>query len=140
MKALREQRDRARMDGREKAARLDLIAFQLGEIEKAALEPGEDEELATLKQVLANAERIQRLCEESYSTLYESDQAVLAGLAHVWKRVGELAALEPQFAAQLEARDTIKSQLEDLAFLLRRYSDGSTRRRRGCSRSKIGLR
>ena len=111
------------MDGREKAARLDLIAFQLGEIEKAALKPGEDEELATSKQVLANAERIQRLCEESYSTLYESDQAVLAGLAQVWKRVGELAALEPQFAAQLEARDTIKSQLEDLAFLLRRYSD-----------------
>ena len=123
MKALREQRDRARMDGREKAARLDLIAFQLGEIEKAALKLSEDEELATLKQVLANAERIQRLCEESYSTLYESDQAVLAGLAQVWKRVGELAALEPQFAAQLEARDTIKSQLEDLAFLLRRYSD-----------------
>src|SRR6188768_1259175 len=123
LKALQEQRDRARMDGREKAARLDLIAFQLGEIEKAALKPGEDEELATLKQVLANAERIQRLCEESYSTLYESDQAVLAGLAQVWKRVGELAALEPQFAVQLEARDTIKSQLEDLAFLLRRYSD-----------------
>jgi DNA repair protein RecN (Recombination protein N) len=123
MRALREQRDRARMDGREKAARLDLIAFQLGEIEKAALKPGEDEELATSKQVLANAERIQRLCEESYAALYDSDQAVLAGLAQVWKRVGELASMEPQFAAQLESRDTIKSQLEDLAFLLRRYSD-----------------
>jgi len=123
MRALREQRDRARMDGREKAARLDLIAFQLGEIEKAALKPGEDEELATVKQVLANAERIQRLCEESYAALYESDHAVLAGLAQVWKRVGELAAIEPQFAAQLESRDDIKSQLEDLAFLLRRYSD-----------------
>ena len=36
--SLREQRDRARMDGREKAARLDLIAFQLGEIEKAGAE------------------------------------------------------------------------------------------------------
>ena len=123
MRALREQRDRARMDGREKAARLDLIAFQLGEIEKAALKPAEDEELATAKQVLANAERIQRLCEESYAALYESDQAVLAGLAQVWKRVGELAAIEPQFAAQLESRDSIKSQLEDLAFLLRRYGD-----------------
>ncbi len=123
MQALREQRERARMDGREKAARLDLIAFQLGEIEKAALKPGEDEELATSKQVLANAERIQRLCEESYAALYESDQAVLAGLAQVWKRVGELAAIEPQFATQLESRDTIKSQLEDLAFLLRRYGD-----------------
>jgi DNA repair protein RecN (Recombination protein N) len=124
MRALREQRDRARMDGREKAARLDLIAFQLGEIEKAALRPGEDEELATSKQVLANAERIQRLCEESYAALYESDQAVLSGLSQVWKRVAELAEIEPQFAEQLDARDGIKSQLEDMAFLLRRYADG----------------
>jgi DNA repair protein RecN (Recombination protein N) len=123
MRDLREQRDRARMDGREKAARLDLIAFQLGEIEKAAIKPGEDEELATSKQVLANAERVQRLCEESYAALYDSDHAVLAGLAQVWKRVGELSAIEPQFAAQLESRDAIKYQLEDLAFLLRRYSD-----------------
>jgi DNA repair protein RecN (Recombination protein N) len=123
MRDLREQRDRARMDEREKAARLDLIAFQLGEIEKAAIKAGEDEELATSKQVLANAERVQRLCEESYAALYDSDHAVLAGLAQVWKRVGELSAIEPQFAAQLESRDTIKSQLEDLAFLLRRYSD-----------------
>ena len=121
--SLRELRDRARMDGREKAARLDLIAFQLGEIEKAALKPAEDEELATTRQVLANAERVQRLCEESYATLYDSDQAVLTGLAQVWKRVAELAAIEPRFADQLEARDSIKSQLEDMAFLLRRYAD-----------------
>jgi DNA repair protein RecN (Recombination protein N) len=123
MRRLREQRDRARMDDREKAARLDLIAFHLGEIEKAALKPGEDEELATSKRVLANAERIQRLCEESYAALYESDHAVLSGLAQVWKRVAELATIEPKFADPLDARETIKSQLEDMAFLLRRYAD-----------------
>jgi DNA repair protein RecN (Recombination protein N) len=111
------------MDDREKAARLDLIAFQLGEIEKAAVKPGEDEELATSKRVLANAERIQRLCEESYAALYESDHAVLSGLSQVWKRVAELASIEPKFADQLDARETIKSQLEDMAFLLRRYAD-----------------
>src|SRR5688572_5469553 len=112
---LREQLDRSRMDAREKNARLELIAFQLSEIEKAALKPGEDEELAATKQVLASAERIQRLCEESYSSLYESDAAILAGLGGVWKRVGELAAIDPQFAPYVEARDGIKGQLEDLA-------------------------
>src|SRR5688572_10793282 len=61
VRALREQLDRSRMDAREKAARLELIAFQLGEIEKAAPKPGEDDELAATKQVLASAERIQRL-------------------------------------------------------------------------------
>ena len=124
VRTLREQLERSRMDGREKAARLDLIAFQLGEIEKASPKAGEDDELFALRQVLANAERVQRLCEESYATLYERDDAVLAGLSGIWKRVGELASIDSQFAPYMDARDGIKSQLEDLAFFLRNYSDG----------------
>jgi DNA repair protein RecN (Recombination protein N) len=124
VRGLREQLDRSRMDAREKSARLDLIAFQLSEIEKASPKAGEDEELAAMKQVLASAERIQRLCEESYSSLYESDRAILSGLGGVWKRVGELATIDPKFGPYVEARDGIKGQLEDLAFFLRSYSDG----------------
>jgi len=124
VRTLREQLERSRMDAREKAARLDLIAFQLGEIEKAAPKPGEDEELAATRQVLASAERIQRLCQESYAALYDSDDAVLAGLGGIWKRVGELSTIDPQFVPYAESRDAIKSQLEDLAFFLRRYADG----------------
>ena len=124
VRALREQLERSRMDAREKTARLELIAFQLGEIEKASPKAGEDEDLAATRQMLASAERIQRLCEESYAALYDSDEAVLAGLSGVWKRVGELAAIEPQFAAYADARNGIKSQLEDLAFFLRSYADG----------------
>jgi DNA repair protein RecN (Recombination protein N) len=112
------------MDGREKAARLDLIAFQLSEIEKVRPVSGEDEELAATKHVLANAERVHRLCEESYAALYDSDDAVLAGLSGVWKRVGELATLDAQFSGYIEAREGIKSQLEDLADFLRKYADG----------------
>ena len=124
MKQLRDQLDRSRMDGREKSARLELLTFQLSEIEKVRPIAGEDEELAASKQVLANAERVQRLCEESYATLYDTDEAVLAGLGNVWKRVGELAALDPQFTTYVDARDAIKSQLEDLAQFLRHYADG----------------
>jgi DNA repair protein RecN (Recombination protein N) len=40
----------------------------------------------------------------------------------VWRRVGELAALDQRFAAFLESRDAIKSQLEDLASFLRGYA------------------
>ena len=121
---LRDQLERSRMDGREKTARLELIAFQLGEIEKVKPVSGEDEELAATKHVLANAERVHRLCEESYAALYDSDDAVLAGLSGVWKRVGELATLDSQFSGYVEAREGIKSQLEDLADFLRKYADG----------------
>jgi DNA repair protein RecN (Recombination protein N) len=120
----REQLERSRMDAREKAARLDLIGFQLGEIEKAAPKAGEDETLAASRQVLASADRVQRLFEESYAALYDNEDAVLAGLGGIWKRVSELATIDPQFSAYVEARDGIKSQLEDLAFFLRSYVDG----------------
>jgi DNA repair protein RecN (Recombination protein N) len=75
------------------------------------------------RQVLASAERLRGLCEESYAALYDSDHAVLSGLSSVWKRVADLATIDPQFATHLEARDTIKAQLEDLAFSLRHYAD-----------------
>ncbi len=39
----------------------------------------------------------------------------------MWKRVGELAAIDPVFAAHAAARDGIKAQLEDLALTLRDY-------------------
>jgi DNA repair protein RecN (Recombination protein N) len=111
-------------------ARQELAAFQLAELEKAALEapaagePEEDSDLQSVRQVLASAERVERLCAEGYASLYESDAAVLSGLGAVWKRVGELAAIDPRFQPYLDARDAIKSQLEDLADFLRRYGDG----------------
>jgi DNA repair protein RecN (Recombination protein N) len=106
------------------SARADLLRFQLAEIERAALKPGEDEELCVTRQILSSADKVQRLCAESYASLYESDEAVLAGLGHVWRRVADLAAIEPRFAAYLAARDGIKSQLEDLATFLRSYAAG----------------
>ena len=120
---------RIRAAARDRESRLDLVTFQLGELDRAGLkpasaaEPGEDVELASLRQVLASAERVERLCAESYASLYESDDAVLAGLGGVWRRVAELAELDPQFKPYLEARDGIKSQLEDLAGFLRKYAD-----------------
>jgi len=115
---------RIRAAAKDRDTRQDLITFQLAELDRAALtDPGEDAELAALRQVLASAERVERLCAESYASLYESDDAILAVLGSVWRRVAELASLDPQFQPYLDARDGIKSQLEDLAGFLRKYAD-----------------
>ncbi len=130
MRAAQDELARLRLAARDRDARQDLITFQLGELDRAALkpiapgDPGEDVELAALRQVLASAERVERLCTESYASLYESDDAILSGLGNVWRRVAELAALDPQFKPYLDARDGIKSQLEDMAGFLRDYANG----------------
>jgi DNA repair protein RecN (Recombination protein N) len=119
---IRTERDRLLTGEREKAARAEFLAFQLAEIERAKPAPGEDEELAALRQVLANADKLQRLCGDAYTALYEGDQAALPALGVVWRRLGDLAAIDDRFTPYVEGRDAVKSQLEDLAFFLRSYS------------------
>jgi DNA repair protein RecN (Recombination protein N) len=95
---VRIERERLQSSEREKAARADFIRFQLAEIERTAPRPGEDEELAATRTVLANADKLQRLCADAYTALYEGDEAALATLGTVWRKVGDLAALDVRFA------------------------------------------
>jgi DNA repair protein RecN (Recombination protein N) len=119
---VRAERERLVSGEREKAARAEYLSFQLAEIRAAALKPGEDEELAATRQVLGNADKLQRLCAEAYESLYEGDHAALPVLGTVWKKLGDLAALDGTFGPYLEARSLVKSHLEDLAFFLRSYA------------------
>jgi len=123
-RAAQDALDRTRMDARERAARIEMLSFQLDEIDKVSPNAGEDDALAAERQVLANAERLTRLSAEAYAALYDGDAAALASLGAVWKRLAELSDVDARFAPYLEARDTIKPQLEDLAYFLRAYAGG----------------
>src|SRR5918994_1487478 len=59
---VRADRDRLLTGEREKAARGEFLSFQLTEIDRANPKPGEDDELSAARQVLANADKLQRLC------------------------------------------------------------------------------
>jgi DNA repair protein RecN (Recombination protein N) len=122
--ALRAELETLRLDERQTLARVDLLTFQRDEITQAAPRVGEDDELAGERHRLANAGKLLQLSAEAYQTLYEQDGAVLSGLATVWKRVADLAALDPRAAAYDESRAAITSQLEDLAYFLRDYAEG----------------
>ncbi|HEX7137977.1 MAG TPA: AAA family ATPase, partial [Vicinamibacterales bacterium] len=114
LRAIQSELARRKSERQDREARLELVSFQLAELERADLKAtrtAEDEDLASLRKVLASAERIERLCSEAYATLYESDGAILEGLSGVWRRVGELATLDAQFQPHVDARDGIKSQL-----------------------------
>jgi DNA repair protein RecN (Recombination protein N) len=110
-------------DRRELERRREMLAFQAAEIEKAALQPGEDEELRREKLRQANAGRLLALASEAYEAVYEEEDAALGRLRGAYKRVEELAALDPTFAAYAEAWPALKAQVEDLAFTLRDYRD-----------------
>ncbi len=121
---VRTERERLLTGEREQASRAEFLTFQLAEIEKIAPRENEDTELASRRQVPANADKLQRLCDDAYNALYEGDNAALPALGVVWKRLTDLATLDAQFASYLDGRDSVKSQLEDLAYFLRSYASG----------------
>lgn len=115
--------ERTRLSAKEKAARIEWVAFQLQDLDRIAPKPGEDEALAEERQVLGNADRLTRLSTEAFAHLYEGEAAALSSLGLVWKRLADLAALDSRFAAYLEQRAEVQSRLEDLAFMLRDYAN-----------------
>ncbi len=123
-RGLRDELGLLQVDEREKAARLDILRFQAAELQAAAVQSGEDEDLAVTRRVLQSAERLGRLADEAYALLYDGDQAALGQLGQVWRRVADLAEIEPRFQPYLELRAALKGQLEDLAFFLRDYAGG----------------
>lgn len=111
-------------DRRERERRVETLRFQLDEIDRAALQPREDDELRLEKLRCQNAGRLAGLCSEAYALLYEDEQAVVARLGLVYRRIEELEGYEPRFEEHREAGKEIRARLEDLAFFLRDYSEG----------------
>jgi DNA repair protein RecN (Recombination protein N) len=123
----REALSRFEASRRTRAERLDMLEFQRHEIEKVSPVAGEDDTLEAEKTVVANAEKLARLAGEAYGALYDDDHAAMTSLAVVWKRLGELAALDPRFQPILDARASVMAPLDDAARTLRDYADSIDR-------------
>jgi DNA repair protein RecN (Recombination protein N) len=115
--------DRLRLDRREMERRREMLEFQVGEIEAAALVPEEEEELRLEKARLSNAGHLAELSGEAYALLYDDEEAALGRLGQVFRRVEDLASIDPEFRPHLDARGALMAQLEELALQLRGYQE-----------------
>lgn len=120
---LRRELDSLRHDEAEKFQLVDTLKFQIAELERAQLSPGEDEKLEEERRRLANVEKLTTLCQASYSRIYEDDDAAVARVRHTLKDVEELAEYESSFRDYLEGLETARAVLEDLSFSLRDFAD-----------------
>lgn len=93
---LRREIDSLTMDESEKLRRMETLKYQIGEIEKAQLEPGEDEALEQRRKLLQNAEKLSSGLEEATQCLYggeDTDGAagLLAQAEHALARLGRFS-------------------------------------------------
>jgi DNA repair protein RecN (Recombination protein N) len=105
----------------EKLQLLDILKFQVDEIKKAGLRPGEDEELEEEKRRLNNVEKLSALSEDAYSLLYENEESTVATLEKAARKVEELGEYESRFRDYQESVTTAQAVLEDLAIAVRDF-------------------
>lgn len=103
--------------------RREMLEYQAGEIEKARLAPGEEQGLRQEKTIQGNADRLASLTSQAYALLYEDEEAVATRLGQAYRKVEELAGIDPRFAPFLESRKAVMAQVEDLALALRDYRE-----------------
>jgi DNA repair protein RecN (Recombination protein N) len=136
--AQKELRDLQR-DERELARRADLLTYQVEEIEKAGVQPNEDEELANERSRLSNSERLSALCDAIYALLIESDEddvrhtggrggpapamAVRDGLGDASGMLAELVRLDPSMESHQPTLDAIYESVEELGRAIRVYRE-----------------
>jgi DNA repair protein RecN (Recombination protein N) len=111
-------------DARARGEREDLLRFQLGELESARPEPGEDEALATERERLRGAERFFGATARGEETLYAGDGAVSERIAAVARDLAPLAALDPALAPIVESLSSAQAAVDDAARELGRYARG----------------
>ena len=99
--ALRREIDRLDMDEAEKARLVETLEYQIGEIERAELRPGEDEELEARRKLLQNAEKLSDALEAAAAALYgdEDSDGAAALLAQAEKALSRVKSVSDDVAA-----------------------------------------
>ncbi len=103
------------------ARRRDL-EHALSEIDKAAPRPGEDEDLLAERRIVGHAEKLKSLSEDVFRTLYDEEDAALSRLTTAFKRVEELARIDPRWEPYLKEREGTLGQIQDMSLFSRDYA------------------
>ncbi len=122
---------KARLDAvdtgaRDRAQRIDLLRYQVEEISSAALVVGEDTELETERNRLANAERLGQLIATTAQLIAgdEIEKASAAdGLRNATRSLGDAAELDASLSGLSERLTEVALLVDEIALELRDYLD-----------------
>jgi DNA repair protein RecN (Recombination protein N) len=110
------------IDEQEKARQLDLLKFELDEINQANLTLSEDEKLLQEAKILRQAEKLHLLAQQSYQLLCNTDtQSINPSLYQVIKNLSSIVEIDPSLKNTLYEVQNSYYQLENLSNQLDNY-------------------
>ena len=114
---LRRQIRKMTMDESEKLRRMETLRYQIDEISKADLEPGEDDRLEQRRKVLQNAEKLSDGIHAAVTCLYGSEETDGAAslLMEAERELARLARYTDAFSGLHEQVADLMYQVQDAA-------------------------
>jgi DNA repair protein RecN (Recombination protein N) len=100
---------------------LDLLRFQVDELSKVSLAPGDDERLQAERAVLLNLDKVRFAAAGAYAALYEDEGSALERLAAVDRSLDDLARYDTALESYREPALAARAALDDLARALGDY-------------------
>ncbi len=125
---LKKEIQRLQMDESEKLRRMETLRYQIEEISKAALRPGEDEELESRRRILQNAEKLSDGIYAGVECLYGSDDSDGAAslLAQAERELNRLSRYTDAYVSLHDRVADLMYQVQDVAEELRAARDDLT--------------
>lgn len=110
----------------ERERKIDLLKFQIQEIQGAGLTLGEEERLQQEKNLLVNSERIFRAVGDSYTILHEggAQPALLDALYQITGNFQQVKDFDPRLGYFHETLEELQYRLEDITREIRDYRSG----------------
>ncbi|MDR0840939.1 MAG: DNA repair protein RecN [Christensenellaceae bacterium] len=108
----------------ERAREIDVLTYQINEIEQAGLQAGEEEALKAERTILSNAERIEKALETG-AALVSGEAAALSCLGEALREVKNIAAYSEAYAALAAKLEEAYYAAEDIGYTLRDLKAGA---------------
>lgn len=122
--ALQQEYDQLNTTRSDQAARMDLLRFQVHELDALDARPGELDELEHSHRIAANASRIQQNAGAALQMLYENEQVSAYDLTSKARSyLQDLSELDPKLSALVTQLTEAEIQMSEAADTLRRYLD-----------------
>ena len=112
------------VDEKTYAQQVDLLRFQVHEIQGARLQPGEEEALTEEHNRASNAAKILQLCQTGLGLIGEEEASIMTQLGAVGRQLQELKRIDPAGGCILSLHEQAVQAVRDVQSDLRGYADG----------------
>ena len=124
LRATCREADELQRNARETAREIDLLTFQVDEIDSAGLTEGEDERLRAERLLLANAERLQGLASQAAAQLQgETLDPAPDIFGSTRQAADEMATLDPSMRPLAEQAAQLQELASDLSLSFQSYAE-----------------